>query len=40
MNPWVFMGVSLVGTIGSMIATQAIDYQNTVMKVRLREQAG
>jgi len=32
MNPWVFMGVSLVGTIGSMIATQAIDYQNTVMK--------
>eukprot|EP01094_Clydonella_sp_ATCC50884_P010156 TRINITY_DN1972_c0_g1_i1.p1 TRINITY_DN1972_c0_g1~~TRINITY_DN1972_c0_g1_i1.p1 ORF type:complete len:378 (-),score=109.55 TRINITY_DN1972_c0_g1_i1:250-1287(-) len=31
-NPWLVMGVSIAGLIGTMIATQAIPYQNYVPK--------
>jgi len=31
-NPWLVLGVSLVGTIGAMTATQMIPYENTIPK--------
>eukprot|EP00211_Chloroparvula_japonica_P007337 CAMPEP_0119131684 /NCGR_PEP_ID=MMETSP1310-20130426/10520_1 /TAXON_ID=464262 /ORGANISM="Genus nov. species nov., Strain RCC2339" /LENGTH=332 /DNA_ID=CAMNT_0007122275 /DNA_START=106 /DNA_END=1104 /DNA_ORIENTATION=- len=32
MNPWLLLGGSLVATIGTMIGTQAIPYNNTIPK--------
>ena len=32
MNPWVLLGGSMVATIGSMMATMSIDYNNTIPK--------
>lgn len=31
-SPWLFLGGTMLGTIGSMLATQAIPYENTVAK--------